>query len=115
MVVRGKKRREGASSQATANLIYECIFFTNSNCGLVSKTQIDSRDTFTDMAAFGYQQLPIFLKPRQLNREGSVTELVFVAKIDKMLNEVDETKLPMAIPGKPTRPQYPLGVLENHG
>lgn len=82
-VVRGKKRREGASSQATANLIYECIFFTNSNCGLVSKTQIDSRDTFTDMAAFGYQQLPIFLKPRQLNREGSVTELVFAAKIDK--------------------------------
>lgn len=82
-VVRGKKRREGASSQATSNLIYECIFFTNSNCGLVSKTQIDSRDTFTDMAAFGYQQLPIFLKPRQLNREGSVTELVFAAKIDK--------------------------------
>ncbi len=82
-IVRGKKRREGASSQATANLIYECIFFTNSNCGLVSKTQIDSRDTFTDMAAFGYQQLPIFLKPRQLNREGSVTELVFAAKIDK--------------------------------
>lgn len=82
-IVRGKKRREGASSQATANLIYECIFFTNSNCGLVSKTQIDSRDTFTDMATFGYQQLPVFLKPRQLNREGSVTELVFAAKIDK--------------------------------
>ena len=35
------------------------------------------------MAAFGYQQLPVFLKPRQLNREGSVTELVFAAKIDK--------------------------------
>lgn len=85
-IFRGKKRREGASSQATSNLIYECIFYTNSNCGLVSKTQIDSRDTFTDMAAFGYQQLPIFLKPRQLNREGSVTELVFAAKIDKKSN-----------------------------
>ena len=35
-IVRGKKRREGASSQATANLIYECIFYTNTNCGLVS-------------------------------------------------------------------------------
>lgn len=80
---RGKKRREGASSQATSNLIYECIFFTNSNCGLVSKTQIDSRDTFTDMAAFGYHQLPVFLKPRQLNRADSVTELVFAAKITK--------------------------------
>lgn len=77
---RGKKRREGASSQATSNLIYECIFFTNSNCGLVSKTQVDSRDTFTDMAAFGYHQLPVFLKPRQLNRADSVTELVFAVK-----------------------------------
>ena len=77
---RGKKRREGASSQATSNLIYECIFYTNSNCGLVSKTQVDSRDTFTDMAAFGYHQLPVFLKPRQLNRADSVTELVFAVK-----------------------------------
>lgn len=82
-VGRGKKRREGASSQATANLIYECIFFTNSNCGLVSKTNTDSRDTFTDMASFGYNQLPVFLKPRQLNRADSVTELVFAAKIEK--------------------------------
>lgn len=80
---RGKKRREGASSQATSNLIYECIFFTNSNCGLVSKTQVDSRDTFTDMAAFGYHQLPVFLKPRQLNRADSVTELVFAVKNEK--------------------------------
>lgn len=80
---RGKKRREGASSQATSNLIYECIFFTNSNCGLVSKTNIDSRDTFTDMVSFGYNQLPIFLKPRQLNRADSVTELVFAARINK--------------------------------
>lgn len=83
---RGKKRREGASSQATSNLLYECIFFTNSNCGLVSKTQIDSRDTFTDMAAFGYHQLPIFFKPRQLNRPDSVTEFVFAAKIVKGKN-----------------------------
>lgn len=82
-VGRGKKRREGASSQATSNLIYECIFFTNSNCGLVSKTQVDSRDTFTDMAAFGYHQLPVFLKPRQLNRADSVTELLFAARIVK--------------------------------
>lgn len=82
-IFRGKKRREGASSQATSNLIYECIFFTNSNCGLVSKTNVDSRDTFTDMVSFGYNQLPIFLKPRQLNRADSVTELVFAARINK--------------------------------
>lgn len=79
-ILRGKKRREGASSQATSNLIYECIFFKNSNCGLVSKSQQDSRDTFTDMVAFGYRQLPVFLKPKQLNDKDSVTELVFAHK-----------------------------------
>lgn len=77
---RGKKRREGASSQATSNLIYECIFYKNSNCGLVSKTNTDSRETFLEMVSAGYRELPIFLKPRQLNREDSVTELVFAAK-----------------------------------
>jgi hypothetical protein len=82
-IFRGKKRREGASSQATSNLIYECIFYTSSNCGLVSKTNIDSRETFTDMVSFGYNQLPVFLKPRQLNRADSVTELVFAAKAEK--------------------------------
>lgn len=80
-IFRGKKRREGASSQATSNLVYECIFYTNSNCGLVSKTQTDSRNTFTDMVRHGYNQLPVFLKPRQLNRADSVTELSFAAKL----------------------------------
>lgn len=82
-ILRGKKRREGASSQATSNLVYECIFYTNSNCGLVSKTNIDSRDTFTDMVRHGYNNLPPFLKPRQLNRADSVTELVFDARAEK--------------------------------
>ena len=39
-IARGKKRREGASSQATSNLIYECIFYKNTNAGLVSKAQM---------------------------------------------------------------------------
>lgn len=81
-LIRGKKRREGASSQAVSNLIYECIFFKNTNCGLISKTKDDSRDTFTDMLAFGYRQLPIFLKPKQINREASVTEYVFAHKAE---------------------------------
>lgn len=79
-IVRGKKRREGASSQACSNLIYECIFFKNSFCGLVSKSQQDSRDTFIDMVGFGYRQLPAFLQPKQLNDKDSVTEFVFAHK-----------------------------------
>jgi len=79
-ILRGKKRREGASSQATSNLIYECIFFRNSVCGLVSKTLQDGKKTFTNMVGFGYRQLPVFLKPKQLNNKDSVTELIFANK-----------------------------------
>lgn len=79
-IVRGKKRREGASSQATSNLIYECIFFKNSICGLVSKTDTDGKKTFSNMVAFGYRMLPVFLKPSQLNNKDSVSELVFAHK-----------------------------------
>jgi hypothetical protein len=79
-VVVAKKRRDGATSKATANLIYECIFYKDSKCGLVSKTKEDSKSAFTDMVAFGYRQLPVFLKPKQVNKEDSVTELVFAHK-----------------------------------
>jgi hypothetical protein len=79
-VIRGKKRREGATSQATSNLVYECIFYRNSFCGLTSKTQTDAKNAFTNMVAFGYRQLPVFLKPKQLNNKDSVSELVFAHK-----------------------------------
>ena len=79
-IVRAKMRRMGATSQATCNLIYECIFYKNSFCGLVSKTERDSKTTFTNMVAFGYRQLPVFLKPKQLNNKDSVSELVFAHK-----------------------------------
>jgi hypothetical protein len=73
-IIRTKKRRQGASSQSCSNILYEAIFFKNSNCGLISKTQDDSKATFTEMVSNAYQQLPIYLKPRQVNREDSVTE-----------------------------------------
>jgi len=76
----GKKRRQGQTSIGTSNLIYECIFFKNSKCGLTSKTEKDAKTAFTDMVSFGYRQLPVFLKPKQLNNKDSVTELVFAHK-----------------------------------
>jgi hypothetical protein len=76
----GKKRRQGATSIATSNLVYECIFFKNSFCGLTSKTQVDAKTAFTNMVSFGYRQLPVFLKPKQLNNKDSVSELVFAHK-----------------------------------
>lgn len=86
-IARGKKRREGATSQATSNLIYECIFFKNSFCGLTSKTQTDAKAAFTNMVSFGYRQLPVFLKPKQLNNKDSVTELVFAHKSSNLKGE----------------------------
>ena len=76
----GKKRRQGATSVATSNIVYECIFYKNSFCGLTSKTQVDAKSAFTNMISFGYRQLPVFLKPKQLNNKDSVSELVFAHK-----------------------------------
>ena len=79
-IIRIKKRRQGASSQSCSNILYEAIFFRNSNCGLLSKTKDDSKATFTEMITAAYRLLPVFLKPKQVNKEDSVTELVFAHK-----------------------------------
>jgi hypothetical protein len=79
-VMIGKKRRQGQTSIGTSNLVYECIFYKNSICGLTSKTQTDAKAAFTNMVAFGYRQLPVFMKPKQLNNKDSVSELVFAHK-----------------------------------
>lgn len=78
--IRTKKRRQGASSQSCSNILYEAIFYKRSNCGLISKTKDDSKDTFVQMVQNAYRELPIYLKPKQVNKEDSVTELVFAHK-----------------------------------
>lgn len=75
-IIRIKKRRQGASSQSCSNILYEAIFYKNSNCGLISKTREDSKATFTEMITNAYQQLPPFFKQKLLGKEESVTELV---------------------------------------
>lgn len=75
-IIRTKKRRQGASSQSCSNILYEAIFYKNSNCGLLSKTHLDSKDTFRDMITTAYQMLPPFFKQRLVGKEDSVTELI---------------------------------------
>jgi hypothetical protein len=77
-IVRIKKRRQGASSQSCSNILYEAIFYRNSNCGLLSKTRDDSKATFTEMVTNAYQLLPPFFKQRLAGKEDSVTELVLL-------------------------------------
>ena len=63
-VVRIKKRREGATSQATCYLVWKAITQRKSFCGIISKTGKDASDAFQYMVMNGYRNLPVFFKPR---------------------------------------------------
>jgi hypothetical protein len=78
-IIRTKKRREGATSQATADLVRTAITGAKKFCGLVSKTGKDAKTCFLDMVRYGFYNLPIYLKPR-VEDEESKTELVFTRK-----------------------------------
>lgn len=81
-VIRIKKRREGATSQATCYIVWKAITHRKSFCGIVSKTGKDASDAFVYMVMNGYRNLPVFLKPRAEDDE-TKTELVFRKKKDK--------------------------------
>lgn len=76
-IIRVKKRREGATSQAAAWALLTAITTKNANCGLISKKGEDSYDIFTKMIVPAYNKLPIFLKPR-CEDDNPKTRLVFV-------------------------------------
>jgi hypothetical protein len=80
-IVRIKKRREGATSQATAYLVWKSITKRKSFCGIISKTGKDASDAFVYMVMNGYRNLPIFFKPRAEDDE-TKTELVFKKRKD---------------------------------
>jgi len=81
-VIRIKKRREGATSQATCYLVWKAITQRKSFCGIISKTGKDASDAFVYMVMNGYRNLPVFFKPRAEDEE-TKTELVFKKKKDK--------------------------------
>lgn len=86
-VIRIKKRREGATSQATCYLVWKSMTQRKSFCGIVSKTGKDASDAFVYMVMNGYRNLPVFLKPRAEDEE-TKTELVFRKKKDRRLSKV---------------------------
>lgn len=75
-IIRAKKRREGATSQASADLVKTAISEERAFCGIVSKTGKDAKTVFLSMIRNGYQSLPIFLQPR-IEDEDSQEKLVF--------------------------------------
>ncbi len=80
-IVRGKKRREGATSEAASNLVYEAIRIKNSRCGIISKKNKDAKDAFTDKVTYGFRNLPLFLQPTLMNAKDSQTELHFAIPV----------------------------------
>ena len=88
-IIRIKKRREGATSQATCYLVWKSITKRKSFCGIISKTGKDASDAFVYMVMNGYRNLPIFFKPRAEDEE-TKTELVFKKKKDKRKTKARE-------------------------
>lgn len=75
-IIRGKSRRQGATSQATADQVKTAISTKKANCGIISKTGKDAKKVFLGMIRPGYKGLPIYLKP-PCEDEESKTELSF--------------------------------------
>ena len=78
-IIRSKKRREGATSQATADLVKTAITIKKALCGIVSKGLTDAKTAFINMIRPAFQQLPVYLKP-QTEDEESKSELYMVRK-----------------------------------
>ena len=66
-VIRGKARREGASSHGTCIETHIATFGSNRRIGNVSKTGNDVEDLFENMIVPAFKALPIFLRPRTDN------------------------------------------------
>jgi hypothetical protein len=77
-VVRVKKRREGATSQASCIITKAASVSENTRCGIISKTGKDAEDLFQNMVVYGFRAMPSFLQPRTDGTEDPKKKLTFV-------------------------------------
>lgn len=84
-IIRIKKRREGASSQAACWLLWSALTQPQSNCGIISKTSADAKDVYLKMINQAFNCLPAFLQPRVEDAE-SKTQLVFAKPKNRKSN-----------------------------
>jgi hypothetical protein len=82
-VIRVKKRREGATSQASCILTKEASMTSNTRCGIISKTGGDASDLFMNMIVYGFKSIPIFLQPRTDGSDDPKKRLVLVKQAKK--------------------------------
>lgn len=68
--LRGKKRREGATSEGTCISVGIATFNANTNCGTMSMNDVYAEKVFQTMIRYGFFNQPEFLRPR-LDRSGT--------------------------------------------
>jgi hypothetical protein len=92
-IVRGKKVREGATTQGTCLSVHIAAFNANQNCGTLSNKGDNAKITFTSMITKGFYDSPIWLQPRYDSSERSqATKLQFVAPRSKSKDARSTTK-----------------------
>lgn len=77
-IIRVKKRREGATSQASCIITKAATAAENVRCGIISKTGKDSEDLFQNMVVYGFRAMPSFLQPRTDGSDDPKKKLTFV-------------------------------------
>jgi hypothetical protein len=82
-IIRGKKRREGATSQGSCISTKIATFEENQRCGTISKTGKDAEDLFQSMIVYGFFALPIFFQPRTDSSTNPKTKLLFIEPAKK--------------------------------
>ena len=77
-IVRGKKRREAATSIGSCLSVKIATFDKNQNCGTVSMSDDYAKKVFSTMIVNGFFNLPEFLRPRLDNSGTNKTSLHFI-------------------------------------
>lgn len=75
-VIRAKRRRRGATSEAVASQLKTAITVRKAFCGLTSKTNKDASDTFIKMTKNAFLSLPIWAKPRVYDEDSQTSLLM---------------------------------------
>ncbi len=91
-IVRGKKVREGATTHGSCISAHTAAFFSDQNCGTVSDTGGNAKNTFTKMIIRGFFDSPIWLQPRYDNSTNTKGKLTFVKPTIKQKGNVTHTR-----------------------
>ena len=83
-VIRVKSRREGATSQASSNLIYTATTTEQAKCGIISKTGEYAKTVFKEMVVYAFRNLPLFMKPEISSGDDPEKILRFIKQVSRV-------------------------------